>query len=88
MTTCPEVVLAKELGIPYASIAIVTDYDCWREHANDTEHVDVESVLKVFRSSLSKVTNLIVELVPRLAAYEGWQEIIESNEKMIKSSLL
>jgi 5'-methylthioadenosine phosphorylase len=88
MTTCPEVVLAKELGIPYASIAIVTDYDCWREHADDTEHVDVESVLKVFRSSLGKVTNLIVDLVPRLVAYEGWQEVIESNEKMIKSSLL
>ena len=24
-------VLAKELGIPYASVALVTDYDCWKE---------------------------------------------------------
>jgi 5'-methylthioadenosine phosphorylase len=88
MTTCPEVVLAKELGIPYASIAIVTDYDCWREHADDTEHVDVESVLKVFRSSLSKVTNLILELVPRLVSYPNWQKILDANDKMIKSSLL
>jgi 5'-methylthioadenosine phosphorylase len=61
----------------YASIAIVTDYDCWREHADDTEHVDVESVLKVFRSSLSKVTNLILELVPRLVSYPNWKKILK-----------
>lgn len=88
MTTCPEVILAKELGLPYASIAIVTDYDCWREHADDTEHVDVESVLKVFRSSLTKVTNLIFELVPRLQSYPNWTTVLENNQKMVKSSLL
>uniref|UniRef100_A0A8C8TKN5 S-methyl-5'-thioadenosine phosphorylase n=1 Tax=Peromyscus maniculatus bairdii TaxID=230844 RepID=A0A8C8TKN5_PERMB len=32
MTTVPEVVLAKEAGICYASIVIATDYDCWKEH--------------------------------------------------------
>ncbi|MEQ2202872.1 hypothetical protein XENOCAPTIV_018677 [Xenoophorus captivus] len=32
MTTVPEVVLAKEAGLCYASIAMVTDYDCWKEH--------------------------------------------------------
>nr|XP_055207488.1 S-methyl-5'-thioadenosine phosphorylase isoform X4 [Gorilla gorilla gorilla] len=32
MTTVPEVVLAKEAGICYASIAMATDYDCWKEH--------------------------------------------------------
>lgn len=88
MTTCPEVVLAKELGLPYASIAIVTDYDCWREHADLSEHVDVESVLKMFKSSLSKVTNLILDLVPRLAAYPNWQQVLETNQKLVKSSLL
>ncbi|XP_023214480.1 S-methyl-5'-thioadenosine phosphorylase-like [Centruroides sculpturatus] len=29
MTTVPEVVLAREIGIPYALIAMATDYDCW-----------------------------------------------------------
>ncbi|KAG7278570.1 hypothetical protein CRUP_033438 [Coryphaenoides rupestris] len=33
MTTVPEVVLAKEAGLCYASIALATDYDCWKEHA-------------------------------------------------------
>lgn len=32
MTTVPEVVLAKEVGICYASVALATDYDCWKEH--------------------------------------------------------
>lgn len=32
MTTVPEVVLAKEAGLSYASIAMATDYDCWKEH--------------------------------------------------------
>ena len=37
MTTVPEVVLAKEAGLSYASIAMVTDYDCWRDSSE--EHV-------------------------------------------------
>lgn len=37
MTACPEVYLAKELGMLYAAVALVTDYDCWR--VNDTEFV-------------------------------------------------
>ncbi|XP_022837223.1 S-methyl-5'-thioadenosine phosphorylase [Spodoptera litura] len=32
MTTVPEVVLAKEAGLSYAAVALVTDYDCWREN--------------------------------------------------------
>ena len=40
---CPktQVVLAKEAGISYASVAMVTDYDCWRE---DVEPVSVQKV--------------------------------------------
>lgn len=87
MTTCPEVVLAKELGIPYASIAIVTDYDCWREHVDDSQHVDVESVLKMFRSNLGKVTDLILELIPKIAAF-NWKPVLEANEKLLKSSIV
>ena len=85
MTTCPEVVLAKELGIPYASIAIVTDYDCWRE--NSDEHVGVEAVLKAFRATLSKVTNVIVGVIPKIAKYD-WESVIKQNEVLVKSSLV
>lgn len=31
MTTVPEAVLAKELGLHYATVGVITDYDCWRE---------------------------------------------------------
>ena len=34
--------IAKEMGIHYASIAMVTDYDCWKEN----EEVNVENVMK------------------------------------------
>jgi len=87
MTTCPEVYLAKELGLPYASIAIVTDYDCWRDHADDSEHVDVESVLKMFKSNLGKVTDLVVSVVPKIQAV-NWEPILKANEKMVKASIL
>lgn len=87
MTTCPEVVLAKELGMPYASIGIVTDYDCWRDHVEDGAHVDVESVLKTFKSTLHKVTNLIYEVIPKLAE-KNWEPILKEHEKMVKSSIM
>lgn len=35
MTTVPEAVLAKEAGICYASIALATDYDCWKENEEE-----------------------------------------------------
>ncbi len=79
--------MAKELGIPYASIAIVTDYDCWRDHADDSEHVDVESVLKVFKASLTKVTNLIISVMPKIQN-QDWQAILDANQKLICSSIL
>ena len=40
----PEVVLAKEAGISYAAVAMVTDYDCWR--GDESESVDVPKVMK------------------------------------------
>ena len=85
MTTCPEVVLAKELGMPYASIAMVTDYDCWRE--SESEHVDVESVLRVFRANIEKVTRLIVDAVARIEEFD-WAPVLDAHKKMIASSIL
>ena len=79
-------VLAKELGIPYASVAIVTDYDCWREEANG--HVDVSSVLKVFKETVGKVTQLLVSVVGRLAERSDWPAVLETYRKTAESSLM
>lgn len=73
--------------MPYASIAIVTDYDCWRDHADDSEHVDVESVLKMFKSNLDKVIDLILDTIPRIQA-KDWKPILEANEKLVKSGIM
>ncbi len=60
MSVAPEVALANEAGIPYAVIAMSTDYDSWRD---DEEPVRWEEVLKVFRENVEKVMNLIREFV-------------------------
>ncbi len=67
MTTAPECILANEFGIPYASIAMSTDYDCWKE---DEEPVTVEAVLETLRENADKVTQLLVELIPRIGKME------------------
>jgi 5'-methylthioadenosine phosphorylase len=60
MTTAPEVTLANEAGIPYAALAMSTDYDCWK---TDEAPVSWEDVLKVFRENVSKVTSLLLSVI-------------------------
>jgi 5'-methylthioadenosine phosphorylase len=64
MSVAPEVILANELGIPYAAIAMSTDYDCWKE---DEEPVSWEAVLEVFNSNVSKVLRLLQEVIPLIS---------------------
>jgi 5'-methylthioadenosine phosphorylase len=63
MSVAPEVTLANELGIPYASIAMSTDYDCWKE---DEEPVSWEEVLRVFNDNVGKVLRLLLEVIPKV----------------------
>lgn len=60
MSTVPEVSLANELQIPYQSIAMVTDYDCWKE---GEESVSMDLVLKRMRENAEKVTQLLIKTV-------------------------
>jgi 5'-methylthioadenosine phosphorylase len=60
MSTVPEVVLANEIGIPYQSIAMSTDYDCWKENE---EPVSFEMILKRMSENAEKVKKLIVETI-------------------------
>ncbi|XP_017077950.1 S-methyl-5'-thioadenosine phosphorylase [Drosophila eugracilis] len=70
MTTCPEVVLAKEAGLLYGSVAIATDYDCWRMGC---EGVNVQDVLRTFAENVVKVKKILVNAVGRIAK-EDWSE--------------
>jgi len=61
MSVATETVLANEIGIPYAAIAMSTDYDCWRA---DEEPVSWEAILKVFNENAAKVTTLLKNIIP------------------------
>lgn len=63
MSTAPEAVLAREMGIPYAAIAMCTDYDCWKENENP---VTWEMVLDIFSKNVDKVTHLIQSTIVRI----------------------
>ena len=64
MTNMPEAKFAREAELPYAAIAMVTDYDCWRE---DEEGVDVAAVLEVMRGNTEKAKRLLTRLTADLA---------------------
>lgn len=82
MTLVPEVVLAREAAISYASVAIVTDYDSWK---SDEEEVSVSRVLEEFKKSAEKVRLLIVNAV-RLIGQRDWTATIEANERLITAN--
>lgn len=57
MTNIPEVFLAREAQICYATIGIATDYDCWMEDAS--KHVSVAGIFDLYRRSLDKTHSLM-----------------------------
>ena len=59
MTNMPEAKLAREAEICYATVAMVTDYDCWH---SDHEEVDVASVIKVMKENTKKAQGLVLNL--------------------------
>lgn len=84
MTTSPEVVLAKEAGICYASIAMATDYDCWRSCG---DHVCVSDVLAMFKTNIDKVTQILTQSVENIAK-EEWKDTIDSLQKVVNESVM
>jgi 5'-methylthioadenosine phosphorylase len=63
MSVAPEAILANEAGIPYAAIAMSTDYDCWKE---DEAPVTWDDILKVFKQNVEKVKKLLIETIPKV----------------------
>jgi 5'-methylthioadenosine phosphorylase len=59
MTNMPEAKLAREAEICYATVAMVTDFDCW--HSDDA-HVDVAAVIAVMKGNTEKAQRLITRL--------------------------
>lgn len=61
MTNVPEVFLAREAQICYATIGIATDFDCWME--DPSRHVTANSIFALYRQSLEKATTLLASLL-------------------------
>jgi 5'-methylthioadenosine phosphorylase len=66
MTQYPEAYLARELGMHYAGIALVTDYDTGVEHDAGVPPVSQEEVFAFFESNVHRVRALLHDLVPQL----------------------
>ena len=66
MTNMPEAKLAREAETRYASVSMVTDYDCWHpNHAN----VDVQSVIKVLLGNAEKAKSMIKNIIDNFETY-------------------
>jgi 5'-methylthioadenosine phosphorylase len=63
MTNMPEAKLAREAEMCYATVAMVTDYDCWHP---DHDHVTVEAVVKVLFGNAEKARALVKTVAPKL----------------------
>ncbi|MBB2201814.1 S-methyl-5'-thioadenosine phosphorylase [Gluconacetobacter tumulisoli] len=68
MTNMPEAKLAREAEICYATVAMVTDYDCW--HA-DHDSVTVDAVVKVMQSNADRARALVASVIPALGKPRG-----------------
>jgi 5'-methylthioadenosine phosphorylase len=62
MTNVPEAYLAKEAGMAFATIAMVTDYDCWKE-----EHCTLEEIMKVMATNNKQAHAVLKNLIPKLS---------------------
>lgn len=65
MTNMPEAKLAREAELPYASVAMVTDYDCWR---GDMAEVDITDVLAVLERNVARAHALVRAITAAMAA--------------------
>ncbi|HEY6095093.1 MAG TPA: S-methyl-5'-thioadenosine phosphorylase [Gallionellaceae bacterium] len=68
MTNMPEAKLAREAELCYATVGMVTDYDCWHP---DHEHVTVDKVIEVLLTNAEKARTLVKRAAPRIGGDAG-----------------
>ena len=64
MTVAPECILAFEAQIPYAAVAMVTDYDSWDEKR---PALSIEDIFKVMGENVDHILQILLKTFPRLA---------------------
>jgi len=68
MTNMPEAKLAREAELCYATVAMVTDYDCWHD---GHDAVTVDQIVRVLLDNADKARMLVADVVPGLGAARG-----------------
>ena len=68
MTNMPEAKLAREAELCYATVAMVTDFDCWHP---DHDHVQVSDVIKVMHANSHNARRLVQHVIPKLGKHHG-----------------
>ncbi|MFA5393485.1 MAG: S-methyl-5'-thioadenosine phosphorylase [Candidatus Ratteibacteria bacterium] len=63
MSIAPEAILANEAGIPYAAVAMSTDYDCWK---TDEPPVVWPEILAVFEKNVENVKKILLKTIPKI----------------------
>lgn len=71
MTNLPEAKLAREAEIALATLAMVTDYDCWK---TDEAHVTAEAVMAHVQANVSLAKAVLARVIPRLPTEANWPE--------------
>ncbi len=71
MTQVAEAKLAREAEIAMATLALVTDYDCWKQ---DEEHVTAEMVIGHVRANAEAAKRILSSVLPRIPAAPDWPE--------------
>jgi 5'-methylthioadenosine phosphorylase len=68
MTAYPEGWLARELGLCYANVSLITDYDVGLEDDATIEPVSHEAVVKVFTENNERLRRLLFESIPKIGS--------------------
>ncbi|HUR44871.1 MAG TPA: S-methyl-5'-thioadenosine phosphorylase [Candidatus Saccharimonadales bacterium] len=69
MTNLGEAKCAREAEIAYATMAMVTDFDCWK---TDESHVTVEMVIENLRKNAEQAKSIVRETIPLIPKKAGW----------------
>lgn len=84
MTSVPEAALAAELGLVYASIAMITDSDCVDE---EEEYVTVDLVNQRMSKFKGKIQKLLPSVIKRAAKYD-WTDLMEAKKKEARRAII
>jgi 5'-methylthioadenosine phosphorylase len=71
MTNLPEAKLAREAEIALATMAMITDYDCWK---TEEEPVSAQTVFGHLTANADAAKRVLVEAIPRIPAQPSWPE--------------